>query len=119
MRYVNAGHVPPLIFRENGEIESPVGGDVPVGMLEDSHYRERVIRLSPRDMILCVSDGITEVRNHKFEFWDESNIEAVLRKHPTGSLENLTRDLVSAADTWAGPSEQHDDMTVVALRITV
>ena len=118
MRYVNAGHVPPFIVRENGEIESPGGGDIPVGMLEGSRYRERVLALEPQNLILCVSDGITEVRNANFEFWDESTIEEVLRQHPKGSLDGLTDALVGAADAWAGAAEQHDDMTVVALRIT-
>jgi sigma-B regulation protein RsbU (phosphoserine phosphatase) len=118
LRYVNAGHVPPLIFRENGEIESPSGGDIPVGMLEGSRYRERVIELEPQNLILCVSDGITEVRNAKFEFWDEKTIDEVLRQHPTGSLDNLTGALVDAADAWAGAAEQHDDMTIVAVRVT-
>jgi sigma-B regulation protein RsbU (phosphoserine phosphatase) len=118
LRYVNAGHVPPLIHRKNGEIESPSGGDIPVGMLEGSRYRERVIGLEPENVILCVSDGITEVRNTKFEFWDESNINKVLRQNPTGSLDTLTGALVQAADAWAGAAEQHDDMTIVAVRIT-
>jgi serine phosphatase RsbU (regulator of sigma subunit) len=87
-------------------------------MLEGSRYRERVIELEPHNLILCVSDGITEVRNAKFEFWDEKTIDDVLRQHPTGSLDTLTGALVAAADAWSGPAEQHDDMTIVAVRIT-
>jgi len=118
LRYVNAGHIPPYIIRENGDIESPSGGDIPVGMLEGSRYRERVVALQPQNLILCVSDGITEVRNAQFEFWDEKNIDDVLGQHPTGALDTLTGALVDAADAWAGAAEQHDDMTIVAVRIT-
>jgi len=118
LRYVNAGHIPPYIIRENGDIECPRGGDIPVGMLEGSQYRERIVALQPQNVILCVSDGITEVRNSQFEFWDEKNIDQVLRQHPGGSLQGLTENLVAAADAWAGAAEQHDDMTIVAVRIT-
>lgn len=118
MRYVNAGHIPPFILRDNGEIESPAGGDIPVGMLEGSPYRERTVQLTPTNVILCVSDGITEVRNSEYEFWDERTVEQVLRRHLTGSLDNLTDALVDAADAWAAGAEQHDDMTAVAVRIT-
>lgn len=118
MRYVNAGHVPPFILKDNGNIESPPGADIPVGMLKDSRYRERTVPLSPKNLILCVSDGITEARNPSFEFWDESTIAAVLRQHVDGALENLTGELVDAVDAWTAGAEQHDDMTAVAVRIT-
>ena len=118
MRYVNAGHVPPFILRDNGKIETPMGGDIPVGMLKGSRYRERTVPLSPRNLILCVSDGITEAKNPDFVFWDESTIQKVLREHLSGSLESLTGELVNAVDEWAAGAEQHDDMTAVAVRIT-
>ena len=118
MRYVNAGHVPPFILRDNGEIDSPIGGDVPVGMLKNSRYRERTMPLSPKNLILCVSDGITEAKNPNYEFWDERTIRAVLRQNLTKSLETLTGELVDAVDAWTAGAEQHDDMTAVAVRIT-
>ncbi len=118
LRYVNAGHIPPFIVRRDGEIESPQGGDLPVGMLTGSRFRERTVALAPDNVILCVSDGITEVRNRQFEFWDERNINRVLRQHMAGSLDRLTSALVEAVDAWAAGMEQHDDMTAVAVRIT-
>ena len=118
MRYVNAGHVPPFILRDDGEIETPSGGDIPVGMLKRSRYRERTIALSPKNVILCVSDGITEAQNPNFEFWDETTIRQVLRQHLSRSLDSLTGELVNAVDAWAAGAEQHDDMTAVAVRIT-
>jgi sigma-B regulation protein RsbU (phosphoserine phosphatase) len=118
LRYVNAGHIPPFILREDGAIESPAGGDIPVGMLEGSSYQERKVTLAPNNLVLCVSDGITEVKNTSYEFWDERTVEQLLRHHLDGSLDALTAALVKAADAWADGAEQHDDMTAVAVRIT-
>lgn len=117
MRYVNAGHLPPYILRGDGTIESPHGGNIPIGMLKNTRYTERTVDLSPDDLILCVSDGITEARNGKFEFWDEATIHQVLRSNHARPLDSLTGELVSAVDHWADGAEQHDDMTAVAVRI--
>jgi sigma-B regulation protein RsbU (phosphoserine phosphatase) len=119
MRFVNAGHIPPLIVRNGGDIDRPVGGgDFPVGLLRGSQYRERTIPLLPGNLVLCVSDGLTEVKNSQYEFWDEQNIEKVVTRYRDDSLDNMTNALVEAADAWAAGAEQHDDMTAVALRIT-
>ena len=58
------------------------------------------------------------MKNSRYEFWDERTVEHLLRRHVTGSLDQLTDELVEAADLWAAGAEQHDDMTAVAVRIT-
>lgn len=118
LRYVNAGQIPPFILRRSGEIEVPAGTDTPVGMLENAQYRERKIGLNPQDTILCVSDGITDVKNTRYEFWDQTNIELILRSYIDRPLASLTKALVDAADRWAMGLGQHDDMTAVVVRIT-
>lgn len=117
MRYVNAGHIPPYIVRNGGEIESPSGGNIPVGMLKGSRYRERSISLSPKDLIVCVSDGITESRNLEGEFWDKKEIDQILCDQLASPLSGVMEALVRAADAWANGAEQHDDMTIVAVRV--
>ncbi len=118
MRYVNAGQVAPLIFRGEAGVESPGGCDVPVGMLSETRYRERTLQLSPQNVILLVSDGITEARNSNFEFWDENIVKQLLAQHALKPLEEITNTLVHAVDGWVHTAEQSDDMTIVAVRIT-
>jgi sigma-B regulation protein RsbU (phosphoserine phosphatase) len=117
IRYVNAGHIPLFIVRANGTIARPPGANLPVGMLSGIRYNERTAAIAPGDLIVCVSDGIIEAKNPQGEFWDEQNVENVLREHREAPVEQLTDALVRAADDWAGGAEQHDDMTVVVVRI--
>lgn len=119
MRYVNAGQIPPYIVKEDGRLLAPPGGNIPVGMLKSSVYKEGSIQLDPNDLLVCVSDGLTEVKNRKQEFWDEETILSVLRRNAGGDLDTLTEELVRAADAWADGTEQHDDMTLVAVRIRI
>jgi sigma-B regulation protein RsbU (phosphoserine phosphatase) len=117
IRYVNAGHIPPFIMRANGTVGRPPGTNFPVGMLADIRFKERTAAIAPQDLIVCVSDGIIEAQNAQREFWDEPSVENVLREHREAPVEQVTEALVRAADNWAGGAEQHDDMTVVVMRI--
>ncbi len=118
IRYVNAGHIPAFIVSSDGRIERPAGTNLPIGILEGGKYAERVVTLKPGSLLVCVSDGITEAKNNKGEFWEEERIDDVLRLHRDSSVKQVNDALVQAADHWANGAEQHDDMTIVAMRIS-
>ena len=116
MGYVNAGQVPPWIVRD-GTIQRPHAAQLPVGIIPQVAYSKRVMPLSPGDLVVCVSDGVTESQNRQHEIWDEKVIDGVLQEHRDAPVEHIIHAVVDAADAWAGGAEQYDDMTVVALRI--
>jgi sigma-B regulation protein RsbU (phosphoserine phosphatase) len=117
LTYVNAGHVPPLLLHAEGLLERLSGGDLPVGILPEVGYEQLSIALTPGDTLLVVSDGVVEVRNSEEDFWDEEEIDHVLLTHRETPLPELPALFCSAADKFAGSSEQYDDMTIVAVRI--
>lgn len=63
---VNAGHLPPMLVRRNGEGELEVqrlteGGPV-LGLLKDADYRQGHAVVRPGDVLLLYSDGVVEQR---------------------------------------------------------
>jgi sigma-B regulation protein RsbU (phosphoserine phosphatase) len=117
LRYVNAGHVPPLLLRRDGRMETLSEASVPVGLLATWAFEEHQVGLEEGDMLLVVSDGIVEAQNLAGEFWEETEVERLLVKHAEGMIEELPRTLCAAVDAFAGGAEQYDDMTVVAVRV--
>ncbi len=117
IRYVNAGHIPAFIVTGDGKIERPVGTNLPIGILDGGKYVERLVKVKPGSLLVCISDGITEAKNNQGEFWDEERIDEVLKAHRDSSVKDVNDALVQAADRWADGAEQHDDMTIVAMRI--
>ena len=69
------------------------------------------------DTLVVVSDGMVEVRNLMEDFWDESEVERILLENHALPIGEIPRLLCTAADAFAGPAEQFDDMTVVAIKI--
>jgi phosphoserine phosphatase RsbU/P len=113
LAYVNAGHIQPLLVRA-GQVKKLPEGGVPVGLLPLYNFSEASIELLPGDLIVCMSDGISEAMNDQEDFWEEAQVEA-LAAGCTGT--EVIRILVDGADAFAGGAEQADDMTVVAISV--
>jgi serine phosphatase RsbU (regulator of sigma subunit)/anti-sigma regulatory factor (Ser/Thr protein kinase) len=60
---VCAGHPPPLVLRARGEVETVAGPQPLLGVLEGVTFEQNVVRLAPGDLLLCVTDGVTERRS--------------------------------------------------------
>ena len=119
LTYVNAGHPAPMILRHGSDaIERATGTGLPIGMLPSVEYTENTIGVRPGDLILCISDGISEVINSADEMWDEKEVETVAVSQRKGRPIEVVASLVKRVDEYAKGHDQYDDMTISALRIT-
>jgi len=73
--------------------------------------------LLPGDLIALFTDGISEAMNSADEEWDEESLIETLRSYRTKPVEDIMGILFAAADRFANGVPQHDDMTVVVLRV--
>ncbi len=117
LTYVNAGHVRPLVLRADGTLSEVQGGDMPVGILPGIQYEHRSIEVGPGDVVVVVSDGITEVCNAEGEFWDELLVHQIVQGHGNRPIAELPGVLCADADTFAAGADQYDDMTVIVVRV--
>ncbi|MFM2354601.1 MAG: hypothetical protein RLZZ528_337 [Pseudomonadota bacterium] len=62
VRYVQAGHPPPVILRADSRIEASGDGGFPVGLIDGAGYEVSTLTLDPGDRLLILSDGFTEAR---------------------------------------------------------
>src|SRR6185295_4113547 len=60
VRYVNAGHNPPLLVRADGSVEHLDQGGLVLGLIENTPYTAGAARLDPGDTLFVYSDGVTE-----------------------------------------------------------
>jgi sigma-B regulation protein RsbU (phosphoserine phosphatase) len=116
IRYSNAGHDHPFVLRrDHGPLRLSEGG-IPLAMMNDFPYEEGQVTLSPGDVVVLYSDGITEAMNAAEEQFSEARVAAVLLKHqlepPDVLIEQLTREVKEHADK----TPQSDDMTVVVVK---
>ena len=69
LRYVNAGHNPPVVIRRDGSLHWLETGGAPVGLFADSEYREGMVKLETGDLLIAFTDGLTEATNQDGEEW--------------------------------------------------
>jgi phosphoserine phosphatase RsbU/P len=116
--YVNAGHIPPMVVRaKDGKADTLDGGSLPVGLLPGTPYSQYRQKISPGDLIACISDGIAEAQDPQGELWDSAQVRHILSAKRDLRAKELVQAVVSAVDDYASGSEQSDDMTVVLVRV--
>ena len=120
--YVNAGHNPPYLLRKNGgELDLILleeGGPV-VGMLPPIlvNYSQGEIVLQSGDMIVGFTDGISEAMNALEDEWGEEAMLVELRSVAEAAPESILQHIVAEADKFADGAKQHDDMTMIVIKI--
>jgi sigma-B regulation protein RsbU (phosphoserine phosphatase) len=120
-----AGHLPPIVH--------PGGADAPwlvesrgiaIGMADietfDSALAEKRATLAPGDTVVAYTDGVTEAQDDGGSEWGVLNlvktiqITAIEGGGASGVADNVHQKLLR----FTGEAPQHDDMTLVVMRMT-
>jgi len=116
MTYVNAGQNPPLLRRNNGSYERLRAGGMALGMFENASYTTGTTELSPNDVLVMYSDGVTEAEDTSDQPFDEAGVQAVVDGQAWGSARELGWALFEAVETHSQERRLLDDLTVLAVR---
>lgn len=115
--YVNAGHVPPLLIRADGEVELFTEGGVPLGLFESPRYFEGHAAFEPGDVLVLYTDGIVEQTNADGEEFGRARlIETIRQSAGAGATEMCSR--VMQQVHRFGDGAQSDDRTLVIIKST-
>jgi serine phosphatase RsbU (regulator of sigma subunit)/anti-sigma regulatory factor (Ser/Thr protein kinase) len=112
--YANAGHDLPY-HRHGGKVEEMRATGMPLGLMPDMHYEEKVTYLAPGDTILLYSDGLVEAHNADREMFSFPHLMQLVGEFDGGT--ELIDFLLKELATFTGPGwEQEDDVTLVAVQ---
>ena len=111
------GQNPPYIKRKEGAIEriNNESGFL-LGMLDEMEYDVHKITLRPGDTILLYTDGVTEAMNGNAELFEESRLEASLRRLNGSPLKEMLDGINADLMEFAAGAPQADDITMLALQ---
>ena len=116
VRVANAGMIAPILISPQGSYLIDVGG-LPVGAYAAAHYHEACVALPADHTLLLVSDGVVEAHNSACELFGFERLDAAIAEvNPAEDLHVLVQHIVQRVQAFIGSHEQHDDITVLALR---
>ncbi|MBD3367818.1 MAG: SpoIIE family protein phosphatase [Candidatus Eisenbacteria bacterium] len=115
LTYVNAGHNPPILLRDDGTTERLTTGGTVLGMFAGAVYKHDRVRFRPEEYLVIFTDGLSESQQGDELFGDGRVIETARRARgaPARVMASL---LITEADAFAGAGTPVDDMTVVVAR---
>jgi sigma-B regulation protein RsbU (phosphoserine phosphatase) len=116
--FVNAGHNSPMLLHrgDGGKVTRLEPGGTVVGLIENVQYQQGSVQISPGDLLVAFTDGISEAMNLEDEEWGEDRLLDSIRDCQAKTAQELLEYVFAAATQFAGAAPQHDDMTLVVLR---
>jgi sigma-B regulation protein RsbU (phosphoserine phosphatase) len=96
-----------------------VGLQIDDGTLFDSILKEQTIRIEPGDLIVWFTDGISETMNEAFDCFGEERLSQVVEQYAHLPFDQLRAYILAELRAFAGGADQHDDMTMILMKIEV
>ena len=119
IRYMNAGHYSPLLFKKAQILELEEGGPV-LGAFPDtpSEYRVGEARLDGGDVLVCYTDGIVEAANEGGELYGVDRLKLVVRANLLKDAGEIFEAVMTNVENFAGAQGQKDDRTAIVIKKT-
>lgn len=128
MTFARAGHCPLIHVPANqpagmrkAKLLVPdglvVGLQIDDGTMFDSLLQEQTIALEPGDLVVWFTDGISETMNEAFDCFGEQRLAQVVEQYAHLPFDQLRSYIVAELRAFAGAADQHDDMTMILMKI--
>jgi sigma-B regulation protein RsbU (phosphoserine phosphatase) len=117
LRYVNAGHCPPLLVREDGEIRRLEAGGPVLGIVAGARYDYGEVMVEPGDLLVIFSDGIVEAPNANDEEFGEERLISTIQRNRRKSPDDICNCVLANVNEFIGTQMPQDDQTLVIARL--
>jgi len=116
LRYINAGHLPPLLVRSGKLQELTTGGSV-IGLFDGMSYEEGGVSLQPGDVLVAFTDGVPEAQNAAEEEFGDARLKELLTQIAHLGAQEIAARLLAELKAWIQDASQYDDLTFIVLKV--
>lgn len=118
LRYVNAGHNPPLLLKApSGDILLLKAKGVALGVVEGIKLEEAEIQLEKDDIITLYTDGIIEAINEREEQFGQQRLLRIIEENRALSARDIVRKVQEEVTAFSGGGPQFDDITLMIIKV--
>lgn len=113
----NAGLISPLLGRKGEQSRYLDVCGLPLGVMENVSYQMSRLNLHSGDLILLCSDGVVEAMNSRGEMFGFNRLEQFMAECDNLAAGRVIERLRAQVTAFVGRVPQHDDITMVAVRV--
>jgi sigma-B regulation protein RsbU (phosphoserine phosphatase) len=120
LAFTNGGLIEPLLKRGATAVYLEAAScKHPLGVTKDDFYEKRKLPLQSGDVLVFVTDGVTEEQNSAGEMYGELALKTLLEQmdsaHATAAA--IKTKIIAEVKRFSGATQQDDDMTVIVVKI--
>ncbi|TDD20616.1 PAS domain-containing protein [Nonomuraea diastatica] len=111
----SAGHPPPLLLRADGLVEAVATPQLLLGIEAGARFYVETFELAPEEVLLCVTDGVTERRDGARLLDDGNGLAELLAECRGLSAHAVAERVRHVVETFA-PEPSQDDVALLVIR---
>ena len=116
IRYVNAGHTPPVVITKDGADFLSGKHGIVLGGMEGFPFVEQEAELKPGDALFLYTDGVTEAENEEHELFGDARLLSSLEDAGAKEVGTILDDVGKSIAVHVEDAEQFDDITMMCIR---
>lgn len=120
MEFINAGHMPPLIYNSVSNkfdfLEVP--HNCALGAIKNKKYLAGRAKIDKNDVILLYTDGVTETRGRNNELFSQDRLKELVNSLDTQklSIKKLISHIQEEISKFSADPQSNDDITLMGFR---
>lgn len=118
LSYVNAGHNPPLLYRQGSPLRYLEKGGIVLGVLPEAVYEEAEIVLQPGDRLLIYTDGLSEATSDGGEEYGDQRVAEFFQSQYNDPPEVAIDTLLEDVYRHVGGETKDDDTTLLLIEVS-
>jgi sigma-B regulation protein RsbU (phosphoserine phosphatase) len=119
IHYINAGHIPPVLVRgKTGEIKLLEEGGTVIGLFPTADYKRGSIKLESGDVLVCCTDGITEIADEHGHEYGPLRLAERVRRNREKSAQAIVDAVLADVAGYSTASMNVDDKVLMVMKVT-
>jgi hypothetical protein len=116
LTYAGTAHPAILIVRAGGAVEEVENNGLMIGPFSFASYEDATVQLGTGEVVVIVTDGITEAANDADEEFGIERLRSALAAN-RGPVNQIADALLRSVTRWS-PGPQQDDRTLVVIELS-
>jgi sigma-B regulation protein RsbU (phosphoserine phosphatase) len=118
LKYVNAGHNPPLLLRQpSGKTILLKADGIALGVMDCIKLEEAEVELEKGDVLTLFTDGVTEAINDTEEQFGQARLLRIVQENRALPAKEIVRMVQEAVAAFSGGQPQFDDITLMIIKV--